>query len=151
MLYNKYMDDRSKKYLWLLIPLLILILVLAVSVYVVRQRTNLFSSAREVNYTQVSAPSLANSYLFVSPLSAAPDGEKIRISVFILDGRGLGIAGKPVLLGQNKNLKVEAIQPTTDYLGKAIFDISATKPGLYYLEAAVAGQALPQRVAVTFK
>ena len=151
MLYNKYMDDRSKKYLWLLISLLILILVLAVSVYVVRQRTNLFSSAREVNYTQVSAPSLANSYLFVSPLSAAPDGEKIRISVFILDGRGLGIAGKPVLLGQNENLKVEAIQPTTDYLGKAIFDISSQKPGVYYIEAAVEGRVLPQRVSVAFK
>lgn len=146
------MDDvnNGKKYLWLLILLLISISVLAASVYVVRQRTNLFSSAREVNYTQVS-PSLANSYLFASPLSAAANGEKIRISVFILDGRGLGIAGKLVLLGQNKDLRVEAIQPTTDYLGKAIFDISSLSSGLYYLEASVDGQVLPQRVTVAFK
>lgn len=131
--------------------LLILIMVLFVSVYVVRQRTNLFSSAREVNYTEVSSPSLANSYLFASPLSAATNGEKIRISVFILDGRGMGLAGKLVLLGQNENLKIEAIQPTTDYLGKAIFDISSLSPGLYYLEASVDGQVLPQRVTVAFK
>ncbi len=144
-------DGKSKKYLWLLIPLLISILVLAASVYVVRQRTNLFSSAREVNYTEVSSLSLANSYLFASPLSAATNGEKIRISVFILDGRGMGLAGKLVLLGQNEYLKVEAIQPTTDYLGKAIFDISSLSPGLYYLEASVDGQVLPQRVAVMFK
>lgn len=147
------MDDvnKSKKYLWLLILLLILILVLATSVYVVRQRTNLFSSAQEVNYSQIRPPSLANSYLFASPLSAATNGEKIRISVFILDGRGMGIAGKLVLLGQNENLKVEAIQPTTDYLGKAIFDISSLSPGLYFLEASVDGAILPQRVTVTFK
>ncbi len=147
------MDDvnNGKKYLWLLILLLILILILFLSVYVVRQRTGFFGRAKEVDYTSVSAPSLENSYLFASPLSAATNGEKIRISVFILDGRGMGLAGKLVLLGQNENLKIEAIQPTTDYLGKAIFDISSLSPGLYSLEASVDGQVLPQRVTVTFK
>lgn len=129
--------------------LLGLLLFLVGAVYLVRTRTYIASRA----YTPggVALVSLANSYLFASPLSASVGGERIRISVFVLNNQGLGLAGKPVSLGQNPEIIVYPIQPVTDYLGRAIFDISSRRAGLFYLEAVVEGQTLPQRVAVTFK
>ena len=142
-------DGRSKKIVWLILGIVALLLFLLVGIYLVNRRTSL--SSRAYAPLDTSSVSVENSYLFASPLNASVGGEKIRISIFILNKQGIGLEGKPVSLGQNSDLKIEALQTTTDFLGKAIFDVSATKPGLYYLEAAVAGQALPQRVAVTFK
>jgi hypothetical protein len=95
--------------------------------------------------------SIENSYIFVAPLRAQANGqEKIRLTVYVLNNQGLGVLGKPVVLGDDPNLRVEAIQGVTDSFGKAIFDISATKSGEYYLEIKVDGKVLPQKAHLTF-
>lgn len=95
--------------------------------------------------------SLDNSYVFITPLQAKANGqEKIRVTVFVLDDRGLGVFGRNVILSSNEALNIENIQASTDNLGKAYFDISSIKPGDYYLEVKIDGQRLKQKVHLVF-
>lgn len=95
--------------------------------------------------------SVDNSYLFLTPLRAkANSGEKIRITVFVLNNQGLGVLGKSVYVGQDPNLIIEGIQIKTDSYGKVTFDISANKSGEYFLEIKVDGTTLPQKAHLSF-
>jgi len=95
--------------------------------------------------------SIENSYIFISPLRAkAGAQEKIRLTTFILNNQGLGVSGKQVVLDQNPNIIIEPIQSMTDNFGKAVFDISATKIGEYYLSVKVDGSELRQKARLTF-
>jgi len=139
-----------KRGVLILLALLLLLFSLGGLVMVISQRTSLFGRA----YTPGNAGglvSLENSYLFASPLSARPDGqEKIRITVFLLDSSGRGVAGQTVFLGQNERLTISPVQSTTDELGRAIFDISSQTAGEYLIEAQAGNEILPQRVKITF-
>ena len=100
---------------------------------------------------KVNVFSPENSYVFITPLQARADGkEKIRLTVFLLDDRGLGVANQKVEPGLHPNLKIDPIQPITDSSGKAVFEISSLKPGEYYLEIKASGRTLPQKVHLRF-
>jgi len=143
----------KKKWLALLILLLIILLLfsLALTVFFIRQRTTFFGRA----FSSVESSGdvvLENSYLFISPLSAQSGGkEKIRLTAFLLDNQGRGVANQAVFLGQNEKLEITIVQGVTDNLGRAYFDIAAFSPGDYYLEAKTNNQILPQRVKLNFK
>lgn len=146
-------EEKKKRSRWSVILafliLLLLLLALGAGVFLVSQRTTFFGRA----YTpQTSSQvSLDNSYVFASPLVARADGrERIRLTVFILDNQGRGILGKSVSLGRNENLEIITTQSETDNLGRAIFDLSASRVGDYLIEARVDNQPLPQRVRVSF-
>ena len=131
------------------LALFILVLFLFLGVYLVKQITTIEPKAYG---TSSDVPvDLANSYIFVSPLQALSGGEKIRVNIFILDGRGRGLPGKTVMIGNTNAIKVNVIQSKSDEIGKAIFDISSNTPGVFLIEASVDGKSLPQRVSVTFK
>ncbi|KKQ48446.1 MAG: hypothetical protein US68_C0032G0007 [Candidatus Shapirobacteria bacterium GW2011_GWE1_38_10] len=102
----------------------------------------------------ISTPSsiaIDNSYMFASPLKAATGNvEKIRITVFILDGTGSGVSGKVINLTGINSLAVYSIQPTTDTTGRAIFDVAAGTSGTYEIGAMVGALTLSQKVTVTF-
>ena len=105
----------------------------------------------DVGLSGSSSLSLDNSYTFASPLRAKSGGEKIRITVFILDGRGLGISGKTVSIGAgNSTLQITAIQPITDGQGRATFDVSSVTPGTYIIQATVDGTNLTQKANISF-
>lgn len=94
---------------------------------------------------------LENSYLFASPLQAKADGqEKIRITVYILDGKGLGISNQNISLNNTSYITIENIQSTTDSYGKAIFDLSSTTVGQQKIQAKTGKSNIPQAVTVTF-
>jgi len=138
-----------KKTTLILLVVFFLLFSLGGLVFFISQRTTFFGRA----YTPAVGTNFSpqNSYLFASPLRAAADGqEKIRLTVFLLDFSGRGVAGQTVFLGQNENLTVSAVQPTTDELGRAIFDISAQTAGEYLIEARVGNEILPQRVKISF-
>ncbi|BCX15075.1 MAG: hypothetical protein KatS3mg088_758 [Patescibacteria group bacterium] len=136
--------------LFLIILVLFLLLGLVYSVYLVSERTRISSKAESSSLTRKME--LANSYLFASPLKAkVASGERIRITIFILDSQGLGVGGKMVVLGKSDNLEVDEVQPITDDVGKAIFEVSSSVAGVYSIEASVDGKVLPQRVTVTFE
>lgn len=113
------------------------------------QRTSFFSSAN--SGPSDNSVSSENSYVFASPLQAqAQNLEKVRITVFVLNGQGLGIPGLNVSIVSVAGISVTEVQPTTDAYGKAIFDISAVSPGDYIISAQVGSTVLPQSVTVSF-
>lgn len=126
-----------------------LLLILALSVYAVRVRTSFTGSASGIDLSQ--EVSLANSYVFASPLRARSGGQLVRINVFILDNQGKGVPGRLVKLVENPTLLIQTIQATTDDVGKAVFDVSSVEPGNYVIEASVDGRVIPQRVNITFE
>lgn len=96
-------------------------------------------------------PNLQNSYLFASPLQAKANGiEQIRVTVFLLDSRGMGISQQTVELIRPQSLTLVNSQSVTDDTGKAVFDLSSTTPLSHSLSARVNGQDLPQKVKVVF-
>jgi hypothetical protein len=98
-----------------------------------------------------SSVSIDNSYVFASPLRAKTGGEQIRITVYVLDSRGLGVAGKQVTVGGGSSLQVTPVQPTTDSQGRATFDVSSdSPPGVYVIQASVDGQTLTQEATISF-
>jgi len=60
------------------------------------------------------------------------------------------VMGKRVFISRDQNLYIEEIQALTDSFGKAIYDVSASKPGEYYLEVKVEDKVLPQRAHLSF-
>ena len=138
-----------KKIILSVLALFILILLVLLGVYLVSQRSTIIP--RAYGPSDDIGADLANSYIFVSPLQALSGGEKIRVNIFILDNRGRGLPGKTVVVGNTSVLRVDVIQSKSDEIGKAIFDISSTTPGVFLIEASVDGAVLPQRVNVTFK
>jgi len=112
-------------------------------------RTTIFIGKATSNSSSPIA--LENSYLFASPLQAKADSkEKIRITVFLLDGRGLGVSNKLVVLQTPQTINLTPIQDTTDDTGKAVFDLSSSQVSLTEISAMVNNQKLPQKVKVNF-
>jgi len=102
--------------------------------------------------------SVTNSYVFGSPLTARVGGDKIRITIFALDDQRRGVSRKNVVLSckdvvacQNAGLSFTDIQPNTDTLGQAIYDLSANAAGKYELQASIDGVVIPQTVTVLFR
>lgn len=114
-----------------------------------------------VYLTQAAKPgkySLSNSYVFGAPLSAPADGQtKIRVSAFLLNDEGRGVAEKQVSLnitpkeGAGGTPQVNQVQPTTDQFGKAVFEVVSSSPGQYLATAVVDGMEIPQTVTLTFR
>lgn len=99
----------------------------------------------------VNSFSKDNSYVFVSPLQAKANGqEKIRITVFVLDDRGIGVPGKKVYIERNQSLNIEEIQALTDNFGKSYFDVSAFQAGEYYLKVFVDNIELNQEIRLSY-
>lgn len=131
----------------IVIIVIVLLLFLFLAVYFVQKQTTTTGKA-----SGSGEPSLENSYLFASPLYASSGGvEKIRVTVFVLDAQGSGVSGRTVVLGQNSNLTVQALQNTTDSYGKAVFDTSSAVPGEYVIEAAVDQKTLNQNLRISFR
>jgi len=140
---------------WITIFLLVLFLIIVI--YLVANlsagRTTFFGKA--VNSGVFNA---TNSYVFASPLTAGIGGENLRVTVFVLDDRGRGIAGKNVLISckqppdcQNLGVSFKEVQPQTDTLGRALYDITSSAAGKYEIQASIEGVALPQSVTVVFR
>lgn len=118
-------------------------------------RTTIFQKRA---FTSSSSYVLENSYLFASPLQAkagnkttpADHREQIRLTVFLLDGRGLGVASQTVSLQLPTNITIINQQEITDSTGKAVFDITSSSAQTFYVTATVGGAKLPQKVRVVF-
>jgi hypothetical protein len=141
-------ENKSKKITISIFVVSILVIILIIILLFINQRTSVAPKAREVNVS--SSISITNSYVFSSPVRAKANGDLIRVTVFVLDEKGRGIFDKKVAIREGGGLTVREIQALTDEVGKAIFDISSTKTGVFYLEVEAAGIILPQRTKVVF-
>lgn len=131
-----------------LIVILVLSLALIASVFLVVKTTTFYNRAATSTNSSVI---LENSYLFASPLQAKADGkEQIRVTVFLLDGRGLGVANQSVELILPSTITVNSSQKITNETGKAIFDLSSTVSQTTTLTAKNNKIPLPQKIKVNF-
>lgn len=130
--------------------LLLLIIVLIVSIELTSSRSSFFGRASTLSSDEEI--SSENSYVFASPLSAQSGNiERIRVTVFVLNSKGLGAANKKVTLVVDKGVTISEIQSNTDNFGKALFDIMAANSGDYLVEAKTGSIKLSQKVRVTFR
>ena len=131
-----------------LIVIIFLSISLIASLSLVLKTTVFVNKAAVGNQSNIA---LENSYLFVSPLQAKADNkEKMRITIFILDGRGLGVPNQNVEISTSEKISITEIQKNTDESGKAIFDISSNIVGQFNLIAKTNGKNIPQQVKVVF-
>lgn len=135
----------NKKYLF---TILFLSIALIASVFLVLKTTVFVKKASTGNQSTIV---LENSYLFASPLQAISDNkEKIRITVFILDGRGLGVVNQTISLSSSSQISITEIQNITDESGKAVFDLSSNIAGQFNVSAKTKNGTIPQQVKVVF-
>lgn len=140
LLYN---EDMNKKLYLPLVVLLVLLLLLSIFANV-----RLIVSGRASSSSTFSAE---NSYIFASPLIArANNTDKIRVTVFVLNHQGLGVANQQVLLNKSPELLIEQQNSLTDSYGRAIFDLSTTVGGEYVIEAVVDNTKLSESVKIKF-
>ena len=131
-----------------LIIIIILSLALIASVFLVVKTTSFYQRAAS---SSSSTAILENSYLFASPLQAKADGqEQVRVTVFLLDGRGLGVANQTVTLDLPSTITIRNSQDITDENGKASFDLSSNQKQITTISAKNNNLTLPQKIRVTF-
>ena len=136
----------NKKYLLIII---ILSLALIGSVFLVVRVTTIYNRAASTSSKNPIV--LENSYLFASPLQAKADGkEQIRLTVFLLDGRGLGVSNQTVTLSLPQTVTIGNSQEVTDDNGKAVFDLSSTTNQTVTVTAKSGTLSLPQTVRIVF-
>ena len=131
-----------------LILIVFLILALLASLTLIFRTTVFLGKATTTDQASVA---LENSYLFASPLQAKADGkEQIRITVFLLDGRGLGVANQSVTLSVPQTVTVQTPLSTTDDTGRITFDLSSPVASQINVQAKTGDNTLPQKVRIVF-
>ena len=139
--------DSKKLVVFFSFLVFFVLLVLGLLVAALRTRTSYLGKAAEK-----SSISLQSSYLFGSPLVAQANGEeKVRISAFLLNEQGRGVAGKEIQVFSDPPLTIKPIQPQTDKFGQAIFEASSSTPGQFTISASVDGRFFPRTVTLTFR
>lgn len=132
---------------------IISLFVIFIALIIANSRTSFFGRAASTSTVVGTNGALSpeNSYIFASPLSAAADGSSIvRVTVILLNDRGLGVSAQKVTLKPQSGLNIAQTQPVTDNFGRAIFDATSKNPGNYSLSAEAQGLTLPVQVAVSF-
>lgn len=138
--------------LYILTGIIVSLFILIAAINIAGNRLSLLSRASSTSTSTSEVLSLENSYLFASPLSALSNGiASVRVTVFLLDDRGLGVAGQEVVLSAGSPLVTTSVLPVTDSMGRAIFDLTSDNPGSYTISASVSGVSLPQKVQVSFR
>ena len=116
---------------------------------------SLFANVRLILFSRASGGSgdysPENSYLFASPLSSVANStDKIRITVFVLNSQGRGVANTEVRLSKSPELVTDQINSLTDTYGRAIFDLTTRVPGQYPIEAIVGSQKVGEGITISF-
>lgn len=147
------MKPIDRRNIYFLIGIVFSLILILVAVTIATQRSSFFGRASGPPAGGGSGLlSLENSYLFASPVTAEADGESIiRITAFVMNSQGLGVAGQKIALKYSGTLKVSEVQAITDTFGRAIFDLTSTTPGSYTITGEAGGVSLPQTVSVSFR
>ncbi len=133
---------------FLLSAILFFLVLLCFSLFFFFYETNFFGSRASMVQVDISA---SDSYVFTTPGHALADGkEKIRVTVYVLNSQGLGVFGKKVTIAGDPRLIIDPFQPNTDSVGKALFDVSSSNPGDYYLDVSIGDIKLPQKASISF-
>jgi len=133
---------------FLLSAILFFLVLITFSLFFFFYETQFLGSRASMTVVDVSPE---NSFVFMNPLRAQANGtDKIRVTLMILNGSGLGVLGKKPVIGVDPRLVVNKVQDTTDSVGKAEFEFSTTVAGEYYLEVKIDEITLAQKVKMSF-
>jgi len=133
---------------FLLSAILFFLILISFALFFFFYETRYFGSRASVTVVDVSAE---NSYVFMNPLRAQANGkDKIRVTVMVLNGSGLGVMGKKPVIVVDPRLVVDRVQDATDSLGKAIYEFSSTITGEYYMEVKIDEITLLQKIKLSF-
>jgi len=92
-----------------------------------------------------------NSYIFMNPGKAQANGtEKIRLTIMVLNGNGLGVLGQKPVIQVDPRVTITKVQEVTNTLGEAIFEFSATEPGDYYISVKIGETPIPHKTPLSF-
>ena len=148
-LYKPATPFKSRHNLFIALGIGLSLITVLIAFFLASRRLSFFSSARTPS--SQGMVSGENSYIFVSPISAFADGISIiRVTVFMLNNQGLGVAKQTVKLNTSGPLTVKSVEPITDDYGRAIFDVISSTPGNYTLSAGIAGLTLSHTVSISF-
>lgn len=146
-LITMYLHPYIMKKTVLLLSSLLFLLLLATSFFWLYEAKSFVGRASSFK----NVFSLENSYVFLSPLRAKADNqEKIRVTVFVLNDQGLGVQGKKVAIDPAQGLTLQTIQGLTDNFGKAVFDITSSKAGEFFLSVGIEEKKLNQQPQLSF-
>lgn len=128
---------------------LIFMFFVALSFYI-----GLWQGRQFLNRTRASQSDYSekNTYTYLTPITARAGGqESIRVTIFVLNDDGLGVAAKKLQLDFNSsNLIIKEQQGVTDQYGRAVFDVSSKETGEYFGEVMIDGKSLSQKVRLKF-
>lgn len=148
--YIKYFPTRQHQ-LYIFGGILLSCLVVIVALTLSSVRTSWFGRASSTSLIP-TVISRENSYVFASPIQAAANGTSIiRITVFLLNNQGMGVASQKVELQSSGQANVVETQPLTDAFGRAYFDLTSSNAGDYTVSASTSGLTLPQTVSISFQ
>jgi len=141
----------ANRYLFLTLGFFVSAMIVFTAWTIARQRTTLTGKAFSTRDPESRIFSVNNSYIFASPITASADGASpIRISVFLMNNQGLGVAGQKVSLDPTPEINYSYLAETTDAFGRAIFDAVSQIPGDYTISASVSNLTLSQKVIISF-
>jgi hypothetical protein len=90
------------------------------------------------------------SYLIGEKITAVSNGkDKIKVNVFVVDNKGIGIKGKTVTVSGINGIEPEL--GVSDNNGQVHFEASSVTEGQYELTASINGVTIPKTVKVTFR
>ncbi|MBU2577625.1 hypothetical protein KKA69_02215 [Patescibacteria group bacterium] len=140
-----------KRSLFFVLVIAFLLVIIYILINLSSGRTTFFGKA---SGSGVLSP--GNSYVFASPVTAKAGMDKIRVTVFALDGQGRGVPNALVSVGcldtvACGGVSFTDVQRQTDTLGQAIFDITSSSAGKFEIQAFVSGTSIPQTVMVNFQ
>jgi hypothetical protein len=132
----------------LLSAILFFLVLITFALFFFFYETQYFGSKASIKVVDFSAD---NSYVFMNPRTAQANGtDKIRVTVMVLNGNGLGVIGKKPVIEVDSRVVVSNVQDTTNNLGEAIFEFSTTTPGDYYIKVKIDDTDIPQKAPLSF-
>lgn len=148
--FNYYWEICYTNYMqkFLLSAILFFLVLITFALFFFFYETQYFGSRASMTIVDFSAE---NSYVFTNPWQAQANGkDKIRVTIMVLNGTGLGVLGKKPVIVADPRLVIDRVQDTTDSFGKAIFEFSTTVPGEYYGEVKIDDITLLQKAKLVF-
>jgi hypothetical protein len=133
---------------FLLSAILFFLVLISFALFFFFYETQFFSSRASMTIVDFSAE---NSYVFLNPRTAQANGtDKIRVTLMILNGNGLGVMGKKPVIQVDPKVTSNAVQDTTNNLGEAIYEFSTTNPGEYFMTVKIEDTVIPQKAPLSF-
>ena len=128
------------------------LIIIITATIISRNRISRQGSASGINSRINPGLSETNSYIYTSPVNTDADGEsQIRITIYVLDGQGIGVPGQELNFSKTPGVIYIYEQNITDGYGRAIVDAVSRSPGNYTIRAYLANGVFLKEAVISFQ